>query len=237
MSVSDCDETNAAADNLDLSFRCPSSESSECSSSEDAASSDSEDEICDEDDDLLPSNHSTSSKQSRKPKYSVFLVFWECLKLLFTRCMRCGDVNSNIEKSTKGSSLIVHTRCIQGHIFKWTSQKTTNKHGLGTVSLAASMYISGLSFSTFYVFAKTIELCFMCEKTFYNIVKRFIAPAIKHTFTEHRNANIKRIRDCKSGARLSGDGQFDSPGFCAKYVTYTLMDIDSAESSNKRLQH
>lgn len=26
---------------------------------------------------------------------------------------------------------------------------------------------------------------------------------------------------------MAGDGRFDSPGHCAKYCTYTLLDVDS----------
>jgi len=28
---------------------------------------------------------------------------------------------------------------------------------------------------------------------------------------------------------LAGDGQFDSPGFCAKFCIYTLMDLNSSK--------
>ena len=31
----------------------------------------------------------------------------------------------------------------------------------------------------------------------------------------------------RSSVRLSGDGRSDSPGFCSKYMTYTLLDCDS----------
>jgi len=34
---------------------------------------------------------------------------------------------------------------------------------------------------------------------------------------------------------LAGDGQFNSPGFCAKHCTYPVMDIHSGEIVNFKL--
>ncbi|KAJ8876253.1 hypothetical protein PR048_024163, partial [Dryococelus australis] len=57
----------------------------------------------------------------------------------------------------------------------------------------------------------------------YKIIKQFVVPAIK-TFWLHE---ISSHFENKSEIRIAGDGQFDSPGYCAKYVTCTTMDIDN----------
>jgi len=42
----------------------------------------------------------------------------------------------------------------------------------------------------------------------------------------------KKLEELKNGFNkiwLASDGQFDSPGFCAKYCTYSMMDVQTGK--------
>lgn len=63
----------------------------------------------------------------------------------------------------------------------------------------------------------------MSHTTFYSIVHKYVSPAIKSQWFTERNNNIDSLKN--GSVWLAGDGQFDSPGYSAKYVTYTFMDV------------
>lgn len=199
-----------------------------CSSSDTGASdSDTDNNMSDDDCSSNDGGNNGEIKQEKKDQFKAFIVFWECLIELFKLCTRCGHVVTSVKQSTKGTLLIVTTICEKGHIVRWRSQKTKQRYGMGTVSIATAMYITGLSFATFQSFAETIHLCFMSERTFYTLIKRFVSPAIKHTWTKHKQETINELKKNKCAIKIAGDGQYDSPGFCAKYVTYTVMEVDT----------
>lgn len=170
-------------------------------------------------------NADNNRPNARDIYYDSFIVLWDCLKLLFVYCMKCGHKVTDLQQSTKGAALIVSTICIEGHRMIWRSQAANNRFGVGTVKLATSLYCTGMSFIKFHSFAAAINMLFFSEATYYRIVRRFIAPCIKHTWMEHRMNNIREVTVREGGAWLSGDGQYDSPGYCAKYCTYTIMDV------------
>ena len=60
---------------------------------------------------------------------------------------------------------------------------------------------------------------FLCESYFYRLQNEYIFPVIHTAYVKHQEA-IFAIRPLQ----LSGDGRCDSPGYSAKYCTYSLMD-------------
>ena len=52
-------------------------------------------------------------------------------------------------------------------------------------------------------------------------------PVVKYTYSELQDVEFKKIRDQRRPLRLAGDGRCDSPGFSAKYCTYSLLDIET----------
>jgi hypothetical protein len=64
---------------------------------------------------------------------------------------------------------------------------------------------------------------------FNKIINKYVYPVICNQWQEHKNANINSIMSSDLPIWLAGDGQFDSPEFCAKYCTYFVMDIHSGK--------
>lgn len=46
---------------------------------------------------------------------------------------------------------------------------------------------------------------------------------------KHREDNLNQIKNSNKKIWLAGDEQFHSPGFCAKYYTYSIMDLHSSK--------
>ena len=52
-------------------------------------------------------------------------------------------------------------------------------------------------------------------------------PAIDSTWKRHQNELITLFQDKKKQLILGGDARCDSPGYCAKFGSYTLMELES----------
>ena len=60
-----------------------------------------------------------------------------------------------------------------------------------------------------------------------NYQKKYIRPAIKTTWDENQNDVISLLRSDNKALVLGGDGRCDSPGFCAKFDSYTLLELEN----------
>ena len=60
---------------------------------------------------------------------------------------------------------------------------------------------------------------------FYRIQKSYLYPVIHSAYLLRQQAVLVFLRD--EGLHLSSDGRSDSPGYSAKYCTYSIMDSAS----------
>ena len=60
------------------------------------------------------------------------------------------------------------------------------------------------------------------ESTFNRLQKEYLLPVIQINYAKQQDAVLQFLRG--NDLKLSGDGQCDSPGYSAKYRTYSLMD-------------
>ena len=60
------------------------------------------------------------------------------------------------------------------------------------------------------------------ESTFYRLQKEYLFPVIHTNYVMQQDAVLEFLWG--NVLKLSGDGRCDSPGYSAKYCTYSLMD-------------
>ena len=164
----------------------------------------------------------TSSTPSAEPK---FLVFWSCLLPLLRYCFTCFAETTITGIKTRGSLISVSTKCKNNHQNVWRSQPVINGYGGGNLLLAASILYSGNTYIRIFEMLKMINVQFFSSTSFYNIQKNILFPVLNLVYKGFRN---DLMIECASieGNNLIGDGRCDSPGYSAKYGTYTLMSID-----------
>ena len=68
-----------------------------------------------------------------------------------------------------------------------------------------------------------INISFISHTTFNKIQKKYLFPAIHRVYTTNRQLIIDNAVE-KGDIDLLGDGRCDSPGYNAKYGTYTVLD-------------
>lgn len=66
----------------------------------------------------------------------------------------------------------------------------------------------------------------IAESTYFDHARSYLEPCVFSTWKQLQ-ANLVRILSQRDGAILGGDMRADSPGHCAKYGSYTMMDLNN----------
>lgn len=94
--------------------------------------------------------------------------------------------------------------------------------------LAVNILLSGNNYAKVALPFKLMNMGMMGRSTFFKIQDTYCVDAIKNFWEEKRHAIISRLQP-KPSVVVLGDGRMDSPGFCAQYCTYSVMENDSKE--------
>ena len=72
-----------------------------------------------------------------------------------------------------------------------------------------------------------LRMPYISSEGFFRNIRLHLYPVIAHKWVAMRTAIIQRL--CAGGKKcdVAGDGHFDSPGWTAKFCTYSIMDIAS----------
>ena len=109
----------------------------------------------------------------------------------------------------------------------WESQPVVKRKPLGNLLLAASILFTG-NFAAISRLASCFNLQFFSESVFYDTQRKYLFPVVNEAWEAESQRQVDRLTS-KEVVNLDGDGRCDSPGHCAKYGTYTLMDEDSGD--------
>lgn len=168
----------------------------------------------------LSQEESKSENLISEPK---FIVFWSRLLTLFTFCRYCFQSCVVDKVLLKGSAVIIKTLCTNGHEYTWTSQPEINGYFSGNIFLSAAILYSGNTYARISQCFKMINVILFSSSNFYKVQKKFLFPAINKFYKATRSDLLKTCI-ASNDNHFSGDGRCDSPGYSAKYGTYSLMD-------------
>lgn len=199
-----------------------------------------EDEISE--DEYLPSNNPStdcdSDTDSSDPDsipdsitaVNVFLCFVESIKVLLKFCPKCGSAVENHRINFEGSMLRAKLICLNGCKVSWCSQPTLGaksfRSGIGDFQLAVSLVICGGTYALLKSVADCFQMGIFSSSFFYDVQRHYLAPVIFSAWNSQQEVILQELAE-KPSVRVAGDSRCDSPGFTAKYSTYTMMDIDS----------
>lgn len=200
-------------DDLDRSYQ-PESDDGESDSESDNES------------DIVENGNNTIAEERK------FIVFESSLDKLIHmgRCLDCNSAVLNVTKTVIGTMLKIRTECINGHeIINWTSQPITgSKMPAGNLLCAAAILFSGQNYRSTAKFIELMNIPFIGPTTYYKCQKDILIPVVNHFWAKEREEIYHELR-CRGNVQLAGDGRCDSPGFCAKYCTYTFMDVHTGK--------
>ena len=65
--------------------------------------------------------------------------------------------------------------------------------------------------------------CFS-ETTYYKHASNYLQPTIHHVVKSLQNEMFQQLSEMNDGLVLGADGRSDSPGHCAKYGSYSVIE-------------
>ena len=194
----------------------------------------SEDEIPFEEDETI--KEFTTVPSSSPILDTKFLVFWSCLLPLFRVCQTCLQDATVTKVFTTGSALVVSLLCKNNHSTEWRSQPRIKQMNAGNVLLAAAVLYSGNTFARIKEMMNIANVKFFSHTTYDRLQRSLLFPTINKVYKSTRDTIIRRIT-LQNEVNLIGDGRCDSPGYNAKYGTYTLMESDTDEIIDFHVVH
>uniref|UniRef100_A0A8C5AWF6 THAP-type domain-containing protein n=1 Tax=Gadus morhua TaxID=8049 RepID=A0A8C5AWF6_GADMO len=129
------------------------------------------------------------------------------LMQLFTTCQQCGVLIEEEDKkvTTSGTRIHIKWSCMKGH--------------------------SGSTFTEIFDWAELLNLQIPKKTTFYSLQSTYLIPVIEYAYRDHHEEMMSnlQLQTVGGGISICGDGRSDSPGFSAKYTTYSFMSNATQE--------
>ena len=91
----------------------------------------------------------------------------------------------------------------------------------GSLLLSSALLFTGNTYTRIKEFMEVAKI-FFSERTFIKLESKVLFPSVNKVYKTARNKIIGTLSNCS--VNVVGDGRCDSPGFKAKYGTYTLMN-------------
>ncbi|XP_063740279.1 uncharacterized protein LOC134864887 [Eleginops maclovinus] len=163
------------------------------------------------------------------PAGSVFLVFWECLVTLLSTwcsCGLCGSRSLSWQCKEVGTQLQVTIQCGGcGNQGLWNSQPFFGRTAAGNVLLSAAILFSGATVTKVLRVLSRLGVAVMSERSFFRHQDQVLFKAVKRVWGEQQFAMLCLLQAEGEPIVCGGDGRADTPGHCAKYGTYSTMEL------------
>ncbi|XP_011682455.2 uncharacterized protein LOC105446831 [Strongylocentrotus purpuratus] len=148
-----------------------------------------------------------------------------------SRCQRCGSSVQVAVRHANGSAAHVDWVCPDGHTTpSWCSQETINGSHIGDIKQASAILLSGNNFQKIKMMSQFMRLHCINKTTFYQLQKKYLCTCVEKYWEGVQRETL--AKHSGTPVVLCGDGRNDSPGFCAQYLTYTLMEHDTKDVFN-----
>ncbi|XP_062599881.1 uncharacterized protein LOC134261454 [Saccostrea cucullata] len=119
--------------------------------------------------------------------------------------------------------------CPNGHSFQWESQQCHYGMPWSSILVASAIVFSGSNVSKSLCLFRHLKLTMMSTSTFNWIQSAYVISASPFTW-DFQQEELLRNSEGRV-LTLGGDARCDSPGFSAKFGSYTLMDLETGKSN------
>lgn len=108
----------------------------------------------------------------------------------------------------------------------WNSQPFVRGVPQGNILISAAILFSGsLPLKALRVF-QIMNCAAIAERTFFSHQKKYLHPAVSSIWKEQQTTMLTVLQVDQKPLVLAGDGRCDSPGFSAKYGSYSFLEIE-----------
>ncbi|XP_030222827.1 uncharacterized protein LOC115551293 [Gadus morhua] len=156
---------------------------------------------------------------------SKYIVSARCLLELFEKCPICKRP-SEVTPCRRGTFLAVYQKCPHcGFYREWKSQPVIGSCPIINLQLSAAIYFTGTSFFQLQKVFKAMHLKSIGYTTFRRHARTYLEPAVIHKWHQFQEEELQFLSQRK--VKIGGDMRADSPGHCAKYGSYSLINLEN----------
>ncbi|XP_051246072.1 uncharacterized protein LOC127357723 [Dicentrarchus labrax] len=159
-------------------------------------------------------------------KTPTYIVYENCLMELFQVCPVCQR-ECDVRTRKLDTFLSVEQRCLHCDFYrKWNSQPLVGSTPAGNLQLSTAVYATVASFFKLEKIFRAMQSKMFQYDSFRRHARMYIEPAIVHRWKMAQTAMLEQLSQHQNVV-LGGDLRADSPGHCAKFGSYTMMDMRS----------
>jgi len=155
------------------------------------------------------------------------MVYKESLVELFETCPSCSE-GCEVSWHVIGTFVSVSQVCCSCRFQRrWASQPMIGNLPAGNINMSAAILFTGLTFAKANKFLSALKLETFSSTTFYSHARQFLQPTILTFWRNHQSEMLEQLSQRTGDMILGGDMRADSPGHCAKYGSYTMLELRS----------
>ena len=144
---------------------------------------------------------------------------------LFEACPLCTEPATAEVSKLIGTQIHVTQTCNTCSYSRvWRSQPNILRIPAGNLLLSAAILYSGSMISQTLRMLKILKVECFSRQTFHKHQKNYLIPVVIKMWKQEQEKVIASMANLEGGLVLSGDGRSDSPGHCAKYGAFTVIE-------------
>ncbi|XP_062588586.1 uncharacterized protein LOC134250245 isoform X2 [Saccostrea cucullata] len=145
---------------------------------------------------------------------------------LFANCPSCAQPTYGEIKQLKGSFISITQDCrFCFYQRTWSSQPLIGSIPAGNFEISCALLFSGSLPSKSVRMFKFLNMASISYRTFMYHQQCYLHPAVTEVWRDQQASYVQEARASGRQLHLGGDGRADTPGHCAKFGSYTLMDL------------
>ncbi|CAM4276375.1 unnamed protein product [Leuciscus chuanchicus] len=176
----------------------------------------------------------SSLPQESNPELNMadkFIVCESQLMSLFTICPACCGESKGSMNQKEGTFIKIKQVCATcGYERYWQNQPMLHRNmPVCNILLSGAIHFSGCMATQTLRMLALFGLQCISARTFFRHQHLYTIPVVMQAWQNEQTGVIRELKEMGGGLAISGDCRSDSPGHCAKYGTYSLIE----ERTNK----
>ncbi|XP_061190833.1 uncharacterized protein LOC133198949 [Saccostrea echinata] len=156
-----------------------------------------------------------------------FIISETKLLELFSNCRRCHKYTAASVQQVLGTMVKIAVECeFCGFTWQWSSQPFIGNIPVGNIGLSAAILFSGALVSKVLRVLNCMGVATITRRTFNSLQSAILFPVIARVWDKHQQEYASRALERGDPLVIGGDGRADSPGHCAKFGSYSTIDLE-----------
>ena len=154
------------------------------------------------------------------------MVFRSNLLELFKSCPLCCADTIGVITNEEGTAVSVAHQCSNcGYCKIWRNQPYVRNMPVANLLVSGAIIASGCMPAKAMRLFKLLGLNTISSSTFFRHQRLYVQPIIYRMWRNHQNNLLSTLKNMNGGLQLAADGRSDSPGHCAKFGNFTVMEM------------